>query len=118
MVNQTLLFKHKDQLKVDLGDLQSEKENLASFLHSHIKVDATQTKEGLTIKPGETLPLELERAVNKFIYHRNLNATHWVSLENDIVKINRFKHSNKKPTPKKQKKTPQHATITQSWGLG
>jgi hypothetical protein len=118
MVNQTLLFKHKGQLKVDLGDLQSEKDNLASFLHSRIKVDATRTNEGLTIKPEETLPLELKRAVNNFIYHRNLNVTHWVSLENDIVKINRFKDNKKKPKPKKQKKTPQHATITQSWGLG
>lgn len=113
-----MLFKHKDhQLKVDLGDLQGEKEKLASFLQSHLKIDTTPSKDGLTITPEGTSPTELKNAVNKFIYHRNLNGTHWVSLELDVVKINKFK-SGKKPEPKKHKKTPQHETITQSWGLG
>jgi hypothetical protein len=112
-----LLFKHKDQLKVDLGDLKDEKEKLASYLHSHLQINTTPTKEGLTIDPEDTSPQELKKAVNKFIYHRKLNCTHWVSLEMYSVKINKFKIK-KKPKTKKQKKTPQHETLTQSWGLG
>jgi hypothetical protein len=76
-----LLFKHKDQLKVDLGDLQNEKENLSDFLHSHLKVDSTPSDEGLKLNAEDTSPQELERIVNKFVYHRNLNSTHWVALE-------------------------------------
>lgn len=118
-MNQTLLFKHKDhQLKVDLGDLQDEKEKLANFLHSQLKVEANPYKQGLIIKPEDISPPELKKAVNKFIYHQNLNGTHWVSLEMYVIKINRFKSNKKKAEPKKQKKTQQHATLTQSWGLG
>ena len=114
-----MLFKHKDhQLKVDLGDLQGEKEKLASFLQTHLKITATPTKEGLTINPDDAQPTELKKAVTKFIYHQNLNSTHWVSIEPDCVKINKFKSGKKKPEPKKQKKNQQHETITQSWGLG
>lgn len=119
-MKQALLFRHKDyQLQVDLGDLQGEKEKLADFLSSRFKINATATGEGLKVNHEDASLKELKKAVNKFIYHRNLNGTHYVSLETNIVKINRFKSSKKKSEPRKQKKNQQqHATITQSWGLG
>jgi hypothetical protein len=53
--------------------------------------------------------------VKKFVYHKNLNSTHWVSAENNVVKINRFKNSTKKKET--HKKSAPHQNITQSWGL-
>lgn len=46
-------------------------------------------------------PLELQRALNKFVYRRNLNGTHWISLEGSVVKINKFQNAKK---PEKNKK--------------
>jgi hypothetical protein len=49
---------------------------------------------------------DLQYVVTKFVYHRNLNSTHWVSLEAATVKINRFKGINKKK--EKNGKEPPH----------
>ena len=54
--------------------------------------------------------------VNKFVYHKNLNSTHWVTVENNVVKINKFKGSSKKKEKHEKEKSP-HQTATQSWGL-
>ena len=59
-------------------------------------------------------PQELERIVNKFVYHRDLNNTHWVSVDGATVKINRFEVIEKKA---KHDKEPPHQTAAQSWGL-
>jgi len=57
-------------------------------------------------------PQELERIVNKFVYHQNLNSTHWVALERNVVKINRFKH----PKKTKENKNPvSPSIITHGW---
>jgi hypothetical protein len=37
----------------------------------------------------------LARMVTKFVYRKNLNSTHWVTVENNVVKINRFKNQKK-----------------------
>ena len=92
---------HKNKLQVDLGDLQDEKERLSSFLHSSLKVDATSSQNKLSVESEELSPQELQRVVNKFVYRRNLNGTHWVSLEGSVVKINKFKNAKK---PEKNKK--------------
>ena len=92
---------HKSKLQVDLGDLQGEKEHLTSFLHSSLKVDATSSQNKLSVESEELSPQELQRVVNKFVYRRNLNGTHWVSLEGSVVKINKFKNAKK---PEKNKK--------------
>ena len=92
---------HKSKLQVDLGDLQGEKEHLSSFLHSSLKVDATSSQNKLSVESEELSPQELQRVVNKFVYRRNLNGTHWVSLEGSVVKINKFKNAKK---PEKNKK--------------
>ena len=92
---------HKSKLQVDLGDLKDEKEHLSSFLHSSLKVDATSSQNKLSVESEELSPQELQRVVNKFVYRRNLNGTHWVSLEGSVVKINKFKNAKK---PEKNKK--------------
>ncbi len=113
-----LLFGHKNNSKmefeVDLGDLQNEKEYLTSFLQLHLKVSVSQVGAKLRVD-SETVSLqELQHMVNKFVYHRDLNRTHWVSVEGSTVKINRFKVVEKKEIPEKE---PPHQTAAQSWGL-
>ena len=57
---------------------------------------------------------DLQHIVNKFVYHRDLNNTHWVSVEGSTVKINKFKVIEKK---EKHESEPPHQTAMQSWGL-
>ena len=101
-------------LQVDLGDLQNEKEHITSFLQLHLKVSVSQVEDKLRVD-SETVSLqELRHVVNKFVYHRDLNSTHWVSIEGSTIKINRFEVIEKK---EKHDKEPPHQTATQSWGL-
>jgi hypothetical protein len=101
-------------LQVDLGDLQNEKEHLTSFLQLHLKVSVSQVEDKLRVD-SETVSLqELRHVVNKFVYHRDLNSTHWVSIEGSTIKINRFEVIEKK---EKHEKEPPHQTAAQSWGL-
>jgi hypothetical protein len=113
-----LLFRHKNKsqntLKVDLGDLLNEKENLTSFLQLHLKVSVSQVEDKLRVDSEKVSVQELQHVVNKFVYHRDLNGTHWVSVEGSTVKINRFKPIEKEA---KHKKEPPHQTAAQSWGL-
>ena len=100
--------------QVDLGDLQNEKEHLTSFLQLHLKVSVSQVEDKLRVD-SETVSLqELRHVINKFVYHRDLNSTHWVSIEGSTIKINRFEVIEKK---EKHDKEPPHQTATQSWGL-
>lgn len=113
-----MLFGHKNEpqmdLQVDLGDLQNEKEHLTSFLQLHLKVSVSQVEDKLRVD-SETVSLqELRHVVNKFVYHRDLNSTHWVSIEGSTIKINRFEVIEKK---EKHEKEPPHQTAAQSWGL-
>ena len=113
-----MLFGHKNkpqmELKVDLGDLQNEKESLTSFLQLHLKVPVSQVQDRVAVNSEKVSVQELENVVNKFVYHRDLNGTHWVSVEGTTVKINRFKVTEKK---EKHEKEPPHQTAAQSWGL-
>ena len=110
-----MLFKHKSVIKVDMADLDDEKENLANFLRSHFKLNSSTTPKGLELNMEDVATYSLARMVNKFVYHKNLNSTHWVTVENNVVKINRFKGAIKKK--EKHKKSMPHQSITQSWGL-
>ena len=80
----------------------------------HLKVPVSQVEDKVLVISEKVSVQELEHVVNKFVYHRDLNLTHWVSVEGTMVKINRFKVTEKK---KKQEKEPQHQTAAQSWGL-
>jgi hypothetical protein len=114
-----LPFGHKNtrqkELQVDLGDLQNEKEHLSSFLQLHLKVSVAPVENKLTVNSEKLSAQELQRIVTKFVYRRNFNSTHWVSIEGTIVKINRFKGTAKKT--EKHKKNTRHQTAAQSWGL-
>jgi hypothetical protein len=98
-----------------LGDLQNEREHLSSFLQSKLKVNVVTVGNRLTVNSEKLYAQELQRVVTKFVYHRNLNSTHWVSVEGTTVKINRFKGTAKKK--EKHKKDTLHQTAIQSWGL-
>jgi hypothetical protein len=114
-----LLFGHKNkaqtELQIDLGDLQNEKEHLITFLQLHLKISVAQVEDKLTVSSEKVSAQELQHAVTKFVYHQNLNGTHWVSLEGSTVKIKRFEGIDKKK--EKHEKEPPHQTAAQSWGL-
>jgi hypothetical protein len=106
-----LFLRGRRELKVDLGELKGENENLSSFLRSKLKFEVASRGNKLYIN-SETLDAkELKRVVNNFIYHQNLNHKYWVGLKGDIVKINRFKHSKKK----EEKKRTVPSTIKHGW---
>ena len=112
-----LLFRHENnvELQVDLGDLDNEKERLSSFLQSNLQVSVTSSSNKLTVISENLSVRKLQRVVTKFIYHRDLNLTHWVSIEGTTVKINRFEGTAKKK--EKHKREAPHQTAIQSWGL-
>jgi hypothetical protein len=114
-----LPFRHKNKssikLQVDLGDLENEEERLSSFLQSTLQASIALSHNKLTVNSKNLSTRELQRVVTKFIYHRDLNLTHWVSIEGVTVKINRFKRPTKKK--EKHKKEAPHQTEIQSWGL-
>ncbi|MGE5187545.1 MAG: hypothetical protein ACM3JE_00805 [Betaproteobacteria bacterium] len=113
-----MVFGHKNksqsELKVDLGDLQNEKENLTIFLQLHLKVPVSSDENKLRVDSEKMSPQELQHVVNKFVYHRDLNNTHWVSVEGTTIRINKINFHEKK---KKHEKEPPHQTAVQSWGL-
>jgi hypothetical protein len=114
-----MLFKHENtsqkRLYVDLGDLQNEKEKLSDFLQLHLKVAVSKDGDKLRVDSENASVQELLHVVNKFVYHRDLNLTHWVSVEGSTVKIIRLKGNPKKKA--KHEKEPLHQTAAQSWGL-
>ena len=112
-----MIFGLKNRLQVDLGDLEDEKEHLTSFLHSNLRnVEFALVQNKLIVESGRVSAEELQRVVNKFVYRRNLNGTHYTSLQGSTIKIERFK-GKEKPKHKKEKKQGQHETLSQSWGL-
>ena len=107
-----MLFKHKSTVKVDMADLDGEKENLANFLLSQFKLNSLITPRGLELNMEDVPTYALSRMVNKFVYRKNLNGSHWVAVENNVVKINRFKHEKK---AKINKHPTTASTIKQGW---
>jgi hypothetical protein len=108
-----LLFKRKNKLKVDLGELHDEMENLSSFLHSNLNVEVTSKGNELLVDSDELSSPKLKRTVRKFVYHQHLNNTYWVDLKAGVVKINKFKDTKKQKKRKKEGTTP--AIITHGW---
>ena len=108
-----MLFRRKNKLKVDMGELQDEREHLSIFLRSNLKVNVASSGNELLIDSEELPSQELKGLVTKFVYHRNLNNTYWVALESGVVKINRFKGVKKHEKRKKQGTQP--SIITHGW---
>ena len=97
-----MLFKRKTSLVVNMRAMESERESLADFLRSHFRLHSSLGSDGLELSSEDVSPSELTRMVTKFVYHKNLNSTYYVTSENNVVKINRFKpqkkvHKNKNP---------------------
>jgi hypothetical protein len=111
----SLLFGRKDQLKIDLGDISAERENLHKFLGSKLKVEPTIIQGKIVFESNSVSPQEVQRLVTKFIYARNLNTRHWASLDGSTIRIQNFKGIEKKV--EKHKKSAPAETPTQSWGL-
>lgn len=112
-----MLFRHKNEpqkLQVDLGDLKEQKEPLANFLQTQLKVEVEEEKGKLLVKSEKTTLTDLHHAVKKYVYHKSLNTTQFITLEGSTVKINHFKGHEKK---EKEKKSSTHQSMTQSWGL-
>ena len=107
-----LFLRGKRKLKVDLGELKDERESLSSFLSSKLEADVTSMGNKLFVYSDLLSSSELKRLVNKFVYHRHLNHKYWVALEGDVVKIRKFKRSEKKG---KQKKGINPSTIKHGW---
>lgn len=103
-----MLFGHKSKLQVDLGDLKEEKEHLISFLQTNLKSEVTYIQNKLVIDSEELTSQELQRIVTKFVYKRNLNTTHYVSLDGGTIRINEFKSGSKKPEKRSKNPTPPH----------
>ena len=99
-------------VKVDMADLDGEKENLGNFLRSQFKLNSSITSEGLELNMEDVSTYALARMVTKFVYRKNLNSTHWVTVENNVVKINRFKNQKK---AKKNKHPTTPSTIKHGW---
>ncbi|MFQ6064418.1 MAG: hypothetical protein ACE5L6_02980 [Candidatus Bathyarchaeia archaeon] len=93
--------------------MEDERESLSSFLHSKLKVDVTSSSNKVFVDSESLSPEELKRMVNKFVYHRNLMNRYWVALESDVVKIRKFKHSEKKEKRKKEGTSP--STVKHGW---
>ncbi len=97
-----------------MGDLQNEKEPLSNFLQSNLDVSVAPVENKLIVNSEKLSVLELHQVVAKYVYRHNLSRTHFVSVQDKTVKINRFKGSKKK---EKHKKSTPRQNITQSWGL-
>ncbi len=109
-----MLFGHKNKLQIDLGDLQTEKDRLASFLQSNLNASVTTEKNKLVLDAENLSITELHKEVTKYIHRHNLSRAYWVSIQDKTVKINKFRYNKKKE--KNEKSRPSQA-ITQSWGL-
>jgi hypothetical protein len=110
-----MLFGRKGKVQVDVGDVASEKEHLTQFLKTTHKITVTPIQNKLAVDDEKVTPQELQHLVTKFIYKRNLNATHYVEVAGNTVKIITFKGVTKKA--EKPKKGAAHQTSAQSWGL-
>ena len=106
------MFKSKSPVKVEMNDLDSEKESLANFLRKHFKLNSSLNQQGLELNGADVSTYELLRMVNKFVNSKGLNRTHWANVEGNMVKINRFKQQ-------KQEKRNRHpvtaSTIKHGW---
>lgn len=93
---------------MDLGELKDEKDSLLDFLSSKLKNDVTSKGNKVFVDSENLSSKELERLVNKFVYHRNLMHKYWVGLERGVIKIKKFEHFKKK-----EKRRKAHARVRQ-----
>ena len=108
-----MFLRRKRKLRVDLGELKDEDESLSSFLRARLKVEVTSGGNKVLVNSENLSSEELKRLVNKFVYRRNLMNEYWVALESGVVKINKFKRSERHEERKKRGTPP--STIKHGW---
>lgn len=108
-----MFLRRKKELRVDLGDLESEKENLSSFLTAKLKVDVTSSGNKIMVGSNDLDVEDLKKLVTKFIYHQNLMNKYWAQVKSDSVQIKAFRRDEKRE--KKEHKRTQPSTIKHGW---
>jgi len=106
------LFSGRKKLKVDLGELEDEKEPLSSFMRKSLNEKVAFDGHNLLIDSEKLSIQELKVLVNKFIYHRHLSNEYWVAVEGGVVKIRRFKE---KKSEKRKRPAAPPSTIKHGW---
>jgi len=105
------MFSSRKKSKVDLSEMEDQKEQLSSFLRQTLSLEVTS--EGHNLSMDSDIPAQqLQKQVSKFIYHQHLNNKYWVALENGAVRIRMFKE---KKIEKKKKRTTLPTTIKHGW---
>ena len=94
-----------------MADLEGLKENLASFLLKHFKLNSLLIEQGLELDHDVVGSHELAKMVSKYVASKKMNGTHWVDVADNVVKIKRFNRQNKKVN--KRPVTP--STIRHGW---
>jgi hypothetical protein len=108
-----MVFGHKAKPQVDLIDFDEEKDLLSGYLQTKLNAKINKVANKLFIDSITLTSEELQRLVNKYIYHHNLNTKYYVSLEGNMAKIHRFKAENKKS--EKKSKNPRSPTMAHGW---
>jgi hypothetical protein len=106
------MSKSHSPVRVEMPDLDSEKESLANFLLKHFKLKSVVISDGLELDGADVSTFELQRRVTKWVNSKKLNITHWAAVESNVVKIKRF---NRKKEEKKNKHPQTAATIKHGW---
>jgi hypothetical protein len=107
-----LMSKSHNPVRVEMVDLDSEKESLANFLLKHFKLKSSIIHDGLQLDGAEVSTVELQRMVSKWVNSKKLNISHWAAVESNVVKINKF---NRKKEEKKNKHPQTASTIKHGW---
>jgi hypothetical protein len=103
-----MVFGHKAKPQVDLSDFDAEKDPLYNFLQTKLKLNINKVQNKWQFDSENLAPEELQRVVNKYVYHHNLNTKYYVALQGSTVKLQKFKRDSK---PEKTRKNPQSPTF-------
>lgn len=106
------LFWRKKTPEVDLGELGNKQAQLREFLRKKLKVQVESKGKRLVVESSDISVREVERFVNKFVYHQNLNAKYWVASERKVVRIHRMKGTEK---PKESKESVPPNKMKHGW---
>jgi hypothetical protein len=108
-----MVFGHKAKIQVDLTDFDEEKDSLCGFLHTKLSVNISRIQNKLLPESENLSPEEIQRLVNKYIYHHSLNIKYYVSLEGSTIKVHKFKSETGKP--EKSNRHPRSPTMAHGW---
>jgi hypothetical protein len=105
------LSSSRKKSRIDCGEMGDERKLLSPFLNKVLSAEVTTEGHNVWVN-SELVGKDLERIVNKFVYHQHLNNEYWVALESGTIKVHRFKE---KKSEKKKKNITQPSTIKHGW---